>query len=264
MAEGRPIGPRVVLLAGPGVSTHIVYHYLKQRYPDLVVVEERPAARVGLARRRARRLGWGTVAGQVAFVVLAMPLLAYRARARVRDIITAAGLDAAPIDDPILVASVNAPATVELLRGLDPDVVVVNGTRIISSSVLDAVGVPFVNLHMGITPAYRGVHGGYWALVDRRPDLVGTTIHLVDSGIDTGGVLVQARFAPTPRDSIVTYPYLHLVHGLPLLGEQIDRLLAADPAPAGDDGPVAAGESRLRWHPTLWRYLWERVAHGVR
>ena len=72
--------------------------------------------------------------------------------------------------------------TVALLTSLRPVVVVVNGTRIIAARVLESAGCPVVNLHAGITPRYRGVHGGYWALAERHPEWVGTTVHLVDPG----------------------------------------------------------------------------------
>lgn len=255
---------RIVMLAGPGPSTSIVYHYLAAAFPDVVVVMERPVGRVALARRRARRLGWGEVVGQVAFVTVALPVLRRRSRGRVRAVLSESGLDASDIPAVHPVSSVNDPGTAALLRQLDPVVVVVNGTRIIGDATLSAVPSPFINIHAGITPRFRGVHGGYWALVEQRPDLVGTTVHLVDTGIDTGRVLARAHFVPAPEDSIATYPYHHLVGGLPLLVEQIGRVLAG--LPLQDLGPAggAGEESRLRWHPTLWGYLWTRVRRRVR
>jgi methionyl-tRNA formyltransferase len=117
-------------------------------------------------------------------------------------------------------------------------------------------------MHAGITPRYRGVHGGYWALVEQHPEWVGTTVHLVDPGIDTGRILAQATFEVTGADSFATYPDLHLVHGLPLLGAQIDGLLAGDELDEGLTS-IAPG-SGLYYHPTCWGYLWRRWRHGVR
>jgi methionyl-tRNA formyltransferase len=269
-------GARIVLLAGPGDSTNIVYHYLVRRFTEVVVVQEQPESRWALARRRARRLGWPTVAGQVLFVALVMPVLRWRGRDRIAAVLAQSGLDASPLGAVDQVTSVNAPETPALLRALDPRAVVVNGTRVIAPPTLEAVTCPVVNVHAGITPQYRGVHGGYWALAEGRPELMGTTVHLVDAGIDTGRVLAQGTFRPGPTDSIATYPYLHLACGLPLLAEVLERVLAGpgestatDPAvtdAAAQDAaaPDAAGESRLRWHPTLWGYLWGRVRRGVR
>ena len=64
---------------------------------------------------------------------------------------------------------------------------------------LGSLGCPVVNVHAGITPRYRGVHGGYWALAERHPEWVGTTVHLVDPGIDTGAILAQATFDVSRR-----------------------------------------------------------------
>ena len=117
-------------------------------------------------------------------------------------------------------------------------------------------------MHAGITPRYRGVHGGYWALAEHHPDWVGTTIHLVDAGIDTGGILAQATFEVSGEDTIATYPDLHLVHGLPLLAAQVEKVMAGlelEPLPAS----LAPGTG-LYYHPTLWGYLWHRWRHGVR
>ena len=78
-----------------------------------------------------------------------------------------------------------------------------------------AIDVPVINIHAGVTPRYRGVHGGYWALREGRPGLAGSTVHLVDPGIDTGGILAQATFTAGDADSIATYPLLHLACGSP-------------------------------------------------
>ena len=109
----------------------------------------------------------------------------------------------------------------------------VHGTRIIAARVLESAGCPVVNMHAGITLRYRGVHGGYWALAEQHPDWVGTTVHLVDPGIDTGGILAQTTFEVSGEDTIATYPDLHLVHGLPLLGAQVDKVMSGIGARAG-------------------------------
>src|SRR5690606_31292352 len=118
-------------------------------------------------------------------------------------------------------ASINDPSTRAILRDVSPDVVVVNGTRIIAQSVLDAVDAPFLNTHAGITPAYRGVHGGYWALAEGQPELCGVTVHRVDRGIDTGDVIAQAIVHPTRADNFQTYPLLQLKAALPLLQDAV-------------------------------------------
>ena len=256
---------RVVLVAGPGDTTDIVANFLRSRVPgiELDVVVEAPVSRRMMATRRARRIGWPAVVGQVLFITTALPILRWRGRRRIDEILRRQGLDATPVTTARHVASANAPETTALLRDAAPALVVVNGTRIIAQGVLDAVDCQFVNTHAGTTPRYRGVHGGYWALADGHPELVGTTVHLVDQGIDTGGVLARAPFAVTRADSIATYPYLHLAAGLPHLAAQVERALAGERlTPLVEDDPP--GGSHLYLHPTLWAYLRRRIADGVR
>ena len=253
----------VVLLAGADDTSEIVANYLAARVPNFEVIIEEHPSRLRMARRRAKRVGRITVVGQVLFVVAVQPLLRWRGKHRINAIVTGAEFVTLPYPGTHRVTSVNEQDTVRLLRTMHPTVIVVNGTRIISSEVLDAMDCPFINMHAGFTPRFRGVHGGYWALIEGRPDMVGTTVHLVDEGIDTGGVLARATFETTPDDSVVTYPYLHLVAGLPLLAEQVNRVLAGqEPVPLEEDIPPDG--TRLYFHPTVWEYVRQRMAKGIR
>ena len=261
--QQRDIAPPVVLLAGPGDTTDIVANWLDEHICRVTVITEEPQSRVQLTRRRIKRIGWIRVLGQVIFVAIAMPALRTRGHLRRNQILSESSLNDTVRPPDFRVGSVNSPETIELLARLEPRVVVVNGTRIISSRLLDSVSCPLINTHAGLTPRYRGVHGGYWALAEGHPEEVGTTVHLVDSGIDTGRVLAKARFDTSPADSIVTYPYLHLAAGLPLLSESVRAVLDGQQlAPMDDNAPSV--ESRLFTHPTLWGYLRLWATRGVR
>lgn len=253
---------RVVLLASEGPSSRMVFNALRARFPDVHAVVEAPVPRSVLVRRRLKKLGVVTVAGQLAFMGLAQPWLRRRGDRRIRQILAEHGLDDAPFPDSVTrVPSVNGEEARAALRALDPAVVVVNGTRIIGRETLAAVGCPVLNTHAGITPLFRGVHGGYWALADGRPDLAGTTVHFVDEGIDTGRIVDQAPIAITPADSVATYPYLHTAAGIGILLPAVERALAGTLEPRTHDAGLP---SRLRTHPTLWGYLARRVLRGVR
>lgn len=252
---------KIVLLAGRSASTPLVYHALARAFDVTRVILEDPVPALELARRRVRKIGAGRVAGQVAFRAVVMPWLRWRSRRRIREIIERAGLSVAPVPDAVItpVESANSAQTMDLLRQYAPQVVVVNGTRILSKELLQSVRARFVNMHAGITPLYRGVHGAYWARVQQDAENCGVTVHLVDTGIDTGGILAQARIHPEPSDDFATYPYLQLEAGLPLLVASVRRLLAGDVTTL----PAPAGKSRLWSHPSLGEYLRHRL-RGVR
>ena len=227
---------------------------------DHVVIESQISSRTLLAAR-ARRLGRLTVAGQIAFRVAIQPLVDRLSRRRNEEILAAAGLDStpAPAERITHVPSVNAPETAAALERLEPRVVVVAGTRIIGRELLESSAAVFVNMHAGITPRYRGVHGGYWALACGDPEHCGVTVHVVDPGVDTGDVIAQASIDPTRRDTFATYPQLQLVAGLPLLLDAVRAVLEG----RLEQHP-ALGPSRQWYHPTAWGYLATWLRRGVR
>jgi methionyl-tRNA formyltransferase len=252
---------RVLFLGQDGPATRIVCNAVKTAFPSARVVLEDPVPRVQLWRRRAVRLGVVTVFGQALFRLMLVPILNRTGKRRIEEIKRRYRLDDSPVRDEVIrVPSVNSEDLRRLLRELSPDVVVVNGTRIIGRDTLRATEAPFINIHTGITPAYRGTHCGYWAVADGRPHLVGTTIHFIDEGIDTGAVIDQASCDIEHTDSFVTYPYLQLAKGLPLLLKAIQGSL---------NGTLSAREqrpsspSKLCYHPTLWGYLVRRT-RGVK
>ena len=95
----------------------------------------------------------------------------------------------------------------EALNRLDPKVVLLVGCRIVKPRDPARDRCPVLNYHAGINPQYRGMNGGYWALASGDAGNFGTTVHLVDAGVDTGGILYQARGKPAPDDNIMTYAH---------------------------------------------------------
>lgn len=252
----------LVLLAGPGDPTKILFWALAEEFSIGAVVLERPVSRSAFVRNRLKRLGARTVAGQLAFQVGVMPALKWSARGRLEAIQREFGLRIDPIDPRLIrpVASANADEAIRLLRELRPKIVVVSGTRILSRKLLTSIDAPFVNMHAGITPAFRGVHGAYWALAERQPERCGVTVHLVDPGVDTGQILAQTLITPTAADNFVTYPLLQLAAGIPLLKGAVRAILNETPPPEVE----AQGPSRQWYHPTLWGYLQRRLARRVK
>lgn len=94
----------------------------------------------------------------------------------------------------------NEPAEVERMVAARPDVVLVFGTGILREPVLSAFGGRIINIHLGLSPYYRGAGTNFWPLVNREPEYVGATIHYLDRGIDTGPILAHARPDIAPAD----------------------------------------------------------------
>ena len=76
---------------------------------------------------------------------------------------------------------------------LKSDVYVVFGSSYIKGELVDfLVKQKAINIHAGVSPYYRGTDCNFWALYDDNPHLVGSTIHLLSKGLDSGPMLYHA------------------------------------------------------------------------
>jgi folate-dependent phosphoribosylglycinamide formyltransferase PurN len=80
-----------------------------------------------------------------------------------------------------------------LRQALGSDMFVVFGASYIKAPLVDVLTEKkAINLHMGVSPYYRGSSCNFWALYDNRPDLVGATVHVLTQGLDSGPMLFHA------------------------------------------------------------------------
>ncbi len=178
----------VVTEGGPHVWA--IVNAVTDRLGPVTVVLETPESKAQLLRRRSRRLGWFDVAGQVG--TMALTRLGKRFLAgRAEKIVAENGLETAPRAGAAIVQvpSANSPEFLQAIEAAAPKVVLLAGCRMLSRKTLAAIPCPVINYHAGITPKYRGMNGGYWALASGDAENFGATVHLVDAGVDTGAVL---------------------------------------------------------------------------
>ncbi len=84
-------------------------------------------------------------------------------------------------------------STKSLSEYLKSDVYIVFGSSYIKGELLDfLIQQKAINIHMGVSPYYRGADCNFWALYDNNPHLVGATIHLISKGLDNGPILYHA------------------------------------------------------------------------
>ncbi len=246
----------ILLLGRDGDSTRIVYNHLVENFGPIPAIIEKPKSRLEMLKIRIRKLGLSAVISQLGFMFLIRPFLRISAQSRIREIERQNGLNChAEYDEQThQVTSVNSDKAIDLIRSYQPKVIIVNGTRIISKNVLDSSDAKFINTHTGITPKYRGAHGGYWALYNGEPEQCGVTVHLVDSGIDTGEIIAQKTIRPAADDSFETYLYLQTAAALPLLVNAVNAAVSDTIKTKS-----VSGESAVWYHPGFFQYLAGRL-----
>lgn len=249
----------IVVLTGGGPLAWIIINAVIGTFGSITVIEERPEPMRLLFRRRLKKLGAVTVAGQIAFGVL-QRLLRASSRHRLQSLLTREKLEPTPAAGcaVIPVASINSEDCRRELIRIGPTVVLVVGTRMIGHETLTSVSAPFINYHAGVNPKYRGMCGGYWALARGDPEHFGATVHLVDQGVDTGGILYWQRVTPARDDNFVTYPFRLAASGRAIVLRAVDDALRRQLRTIENTMP-----SQQWYHPTLWGYLWTGFRRGV-
>jgi phosphoribosylglycinamide formyltransferase-1 len=88
-----------------------------------------------------------------------------------------------------------------LLKNVDfhkPDVVVLAGfMKILPANFVSALSPRLINMHPSLLPAFPGAHAVRDALA-AGATTTGTTVHLVDTGVDTGPIIRQTEIAIAP------------------------------------------------------------------
>jgi folate-dependent phosphoribosylglycinamide formyltransferase PurN len=248
---------KIILLASDCESSRWVYHALEEAVHIEAVILEQPISKKELAKNRIKKIGFIPVMGQVLFSALIVPLLKLQSKKRKAFLVSKYGLNNNDFNNSktFRVSSVNEEACLRAISLLQPDIIVVNGTRIISKKILQSTNAVFVNMHVGITPQYRGSHGGYWALRNKDAANFGTSIHLIDAGVDTGAVIKQVFIKPDKPDNFATYPVLQTAIGVDSLKEVLANMIA------GSYETIKHTEKgNMYYQPTLWQY----VTGGVR
>lgn len=81
----------------------------------------------------------------------------------------------------------------QLGEALNSDVFVVFGASYIKGWLVDhLIERGAYNIHMGVSPYYRGSSCNFWALYDNKPEYVGATVHMLSRGLDSGPILYHA------------------------------------------------------------------------
>ncbi|MEW6221793.1 MAG: formyl transferase, partial [Candidatus Hadarchaeota archaeon] len=87
----------------------------------------------------------------------------------------------------------NSPEVFKWVTSLSPDYVILFGSGIIKDPLLSYYKNKMINMHLGLSPYYRGGGTNFWPLVNGEPECVGVTIHLATADVDGGPILSQER-----------------------------------------------------------------------
>ena len=160
--------------------------------------------------------------------------------------------------------TLNTDDTLAFLRQCGVEAVVVYGTGIIKQPLLDAFCGRMINMHLGLSPYYRGTATNFYPLLNDEPEYVGATIHMIDPGIDSGAIIHHARPEIVADDMPHTVGCKAILAGLEKLIQAVEEL-AAGKLTAVPQWPVPDGKLYLRkhYHPSQVVKLYEMIEDGL-
>jgi methionyl-tRNA formyltransferase len=181
----------VITLDGSAYGLRVLNALLRGGRPAerVVVVRDTPRRKVRLLKRVARQVGWR----DAALLAIERQLDTMRER-RDRDWRGAPLVTdyAALAGEVVHASSLRIPVLAEQLAGVD--LVLLGQSGIVPASLLALPAIGTLNAHPGLLPTYRGLDCPLWAVAKEDFAHVGSTLHLVDPGIDTGPILLRRAY----------------------------------------------------------------------
>jgi folate-dependent phosphoribosylglycinamide formyltransferase PurN len=151
------------------------------------------------------------------------------------------------------------------IAGLAPDLLIARCKFILSPGIFTLARHGSFALHPGICPEYRNAHGCFWALANRDLGRVGMTLLKIDAGVDTGPVLLQARYAfDEVRESHTRIQHRVVTENLDRIADTLIRVVDgyATPADTSARSSAAWGQPRLTAY-VRWKRAARRDQHPV-
>jgi folate-dependent phosphoribosylglycinamide formyltransferase PurN len=143
----------------------------------------------------------------------------------------------------------NSPRAIKQLKRWAPDVAVFTGGDILRDELLHVPRLGVLNAHLARLPEIRGMSSPEWSLLCGVP--LGITIHFMDSGIDTGPILLRREFAAADQcQSLTDLRNRMIAEGIELIGEVITGL---------DRGTIAAVAQADRERDNQFFVMHERL-----
>tara|TARA_B100001245_G_C22886525_1_gene426598 strand:+ start:1876 stop:2676 length:801 start_codon:yes stop_codon:yes gene_type:complete len=107
----------------------------------------------------------------------------------------------------------------------NPKLIVINATSILSKKFIKFFKNKIINVHAGILPYYRGSGCNVWPFYYNELEYVGMTIHFVNSGLDTGNIILQLRSNFSAYDNTHSVGCKNTISSINLLNRAIRHVL---------------------------------------
>jgi folate-dependent phosphoribosylglycinamide formyltransferase PurN len=87
--------------------------------------------------------------------------------------------------------TLNDSDSIDFVKRMKPDMAIIFGTGMVRDPLISNLPKDTVNLHLGLSPRYRGAATLFWPFYFQEPNFAGTTFHYIENSPDAGDIIHQ-------------------------------------------------------------------------
>lgn len=87
--------------------------------------------------------------------------------------------------------NLNSQQSIKFVTSINPDIVIIFGSGLIREPLFSALPKNTLNLHLGLSPRYRGAATLFWPFYFMEPTFAGSTFHYILAEPDAGPIIHQ-------------------------------------------------------------------------
>ncbi|MBJ6750833.1 methionyl-tRNA formyltransferase [Geomonas anaerohicana] len=164
-----------------------------------------------------------------------------------------------PVLQPV---KVRLPESIEQIRALEPDLIVVIAFgQILPKALLDIPKHGCINVHASLLPRYRGAAPLNWCIINGETE-TGVTTMMMDVGLDTGDMLLKSATPIDPDEDTQSLHDRMSQLGAELLAQTLDRLVAGELTPEKQDDALTCYAPMMKKEDGL--IDWTRSAQDIK
>jgi len=99
------------------------------------------------------------------------------------------------ICDTFFVDSINSDESVQMIKNISPDIIIVEGTGKVHENVINAKKGEMINFHGGDPEEYRGLDSHLWAIYHSDFNNFLITVHHLNKELDDGDIILQKEIS---------------------------------------------------------------------
>lgn len=168
-----------------------------------------------------------------------------------------------PVLQPV---KVRLPESIEQIRALEPDLIVVIAFgQILPKALLDIPKHGCINVHASLLPRYRGAAPLNWCIINGETE-TGVTTMMMDVGLDTGDMLLKSATPIDPDEDTQSLHDRMSLLGAELLARTLDRLKAGELVPEKQDDSLTCYAAMMKKEDGLidWTRSAQQIKNQVR